>query len=61
MEGRGWFSLGDERREAGPGEVVWAPSEIEHGVENRGTERLVLIVGIAPAPLGAGKASSGAP
>jgi quercetin dioxygenase-like cupin family protein len=50
MEGRGWFVVDDEPFEAGPGEVVWAPAGIGHGVENRGTERLVLLVGIAPPP-----------
>jgi hypothetical protein len=30
--------------------VVWAPSGVDHGVRNDGSERLVLLVGIAPAP-----------
>jgi quercetin dioxygenase-like cupin family protein len=50
LEGRGLFTLADEIREAGEGEVVWAPSGVEHGVRNAGRERLVLLVGIAPAP-----------
>lgn len=50
MEGTGHFILGGETREAGPGEIVWAPAGVPHGVENRGTERLTLLVGIAPAP-----------
>lgn len=50
MEGRGWFIVGDEAREAGPGEIVWAAAGVPHGVENRGQARLVLLVGIAPPP-----------
>jgi mannose-6-phosphate isomerase-like protein (cupin superfamily) len=50
VEGEGVFTVGDESRRAGPGMVVWAPAEASHGVENQGTERLVLLVAIAPAP-----------
>jgi len=50
MEGRGDFTIGETRVEAGPGEIVWAPADEDHGVENQGAERLVLFVGIAPAP-----------
>lgn len=50
MEGTGWFTVGEETREAGAGEVVWAPAGVPHGVENRANARLVLLVGIAPPP-----------
>jgi mannose-6-phosphate isomerase-like protein (cupin superfamily) len=50
MEGSGHFVVGEEEGPAGPGEVIWAPAGVSHGVENRGTERLVLLVGIAPPP-----------
>jgi quercetin dioxygenase-like cupin family protein len=50
VEGRGNFWLGEERFEAGVGEVVWAPAGLVHGVANEGAERLTLLVGIAPAP-----------
>lgn len=50
LEGRGSFTVGDEIREAGPGALVWAPAGAPHGVRNPGAERLVLLVGIAPAP-----------
>ncbi len=50
VEGEGEFTVGDETRRAGPGMVVWAPAGVEHGVTNAGAQRLVLLVGIAPAP-----------
>jgi quercetin dioxygenase-like cupin family protein len=50
VEGNGRFWLDEERVEAGAGEVVWAPAGLVHGVANEGTERLTLLVGIAPAP-----------
>lgn len=50
VEGTGEFTVGAERYAAGPGIVVWAPAGAEHGVVNRSKERLVLLVGIAPAP-----------
>ncbi len=42
--------VGDETRRAGQGMVVWAPAGVTHGVTNTGSERLVLLVGIAPFP-----------
>ena len=48
VEGTGHFVVGDERRTAGPGGVVWAPAGVPHGVSNHGTDRLVVLVGIAP-------------
>ena len=48
VEGVGDFVVGDERQPAAEGGVVWAPAGVPHGVTNRGTERLVLLVGIAP-------------
>jgi len=50
LEGRGSFTVGDEVQEAGPGEVIWAAAGAPHGVRNDRSERLVLLVGIAPAP-----------
>lgn len=48
MEGSGRFTVGDEVREAGAGEVVWAQAGVPHGVENAGSARLVVLVCIAP-------------
>ncbi len=50
LEGTGYFTVAQDRFEAGAGEVVWAPAGVEHGVVNRGAVPLVLAVGIAPAP-----------
>lgn len=50
VEGNGRFQLGDEQMTAGPGEVVWAPAGVIHGVTNESSSRLTLLVGIAPAP-----------
>jgi len=49
VAGEGEFQVGEEVQSAGPGITVWAPAGAEHGVTNRGSERLVLLVGIAPA------------
>ena len=43
-------TVGDEVREAGSGEVVWAATGVPHGVANQGKERLVIVVIIAPPP-----------
>lgn len=50
VEGSGEFVVGQERSTAGPGTAVWAPAGADHGVVNTGSDRLVLLVGIAPAP-----------
>ena len=50
LEGVGHFTVGDTVTEAGPGYVVWTEAGIPHGVENKGNERLVILMGIAPSP-----------
>jgi quercetin dioxygenase-like cupin family protein len=50
VEGEGEFSVGAEKQTAGAGLVVWAPAGVDHGVTNTSDKRLVLLVGIAPAP-----------
>ena len=50
VEGVGRVQVGDAWASAGPGEVVWAPAGVVHGVSNEGDGRLTLLVGIAPAP-----------
>ena len=50
IEGTGSFTVGEEVVEAGPGHVVWAEAGVPHGVENKRNDRLVIFMGIAPAP-----------
>lgn len=50
LEGEGSFVVGGETQAAAEGMAVWAPAGIDHGVTNIGAQRLVLLVGIAPAP-----------
>lgn len=50
IEGAGLFTIGEEVTEVGAGHVVWAAAGVPHGVENRGSVRLTLLVGIAPPP-----------
>lgn len=50
LEGRGIFTVGDEERELGAGEIALAPAGQSHGVANRGPERLVTLVFVTPKP-----------
>jgi mannose-6-phosphate isomerase-like protein (cupin superfamily) len=50
LEGRGQIQIGDESRDAGEGTAILAPAGIDHAVSNRGTERLRLLVVMAPKP-----------
>jgi quercetin dioxygenase-like cupin family protein len=50
VEGAGTFRLGDETRALGPGGLAWAGPGESHGVTNASSERLVLLVAMAPNP-----------
>ena len=50
LQGQGEFTVGDETKTIGSGWVAWAPAGDAHGVTNNGKDRLVILVGIAPAP-----------
>ena len=50
LEGVGLFTVGDDVQFAGPGTTVWAAAGIPHGVTNQGSERLTLLMGMAPSP-----------
>jgi mannose-6-phosphate isomerase-like protein (cupin superfamily) len=50
LQGRGEFTVGDEESEVGEGTLVLAPAGILHGVTNTASERLSLLVTIAPSP-----------
>lgn len=43
LEGKGTFTIGEEKRELGPHDSTIAGSGVNHGVENTGTERLVVL------------------
>jgi quercetin dioxygenase-like cupin family protein len=48
LEGSGRFTVGDEESDADAGSLIVAPSGIPHGVVNNGSERLSVLVTIAP-------------
>ncbi|MBZ5535453.1 MAG: cupin domain-containing protein [Acidobacteriia bacterium] len=50
VEGEGEFTVGKETQKAKMGTTVWAPAGVSHGVSNAGPDRLVLLMGMAPAP-----------
>lgn len=50
VKGRGLFQIGQEEREVGESEIVIAPSGQKHGVSNPGSDRLLLLVFMAPKP-----------
>jgi mannose-6-phosphate isomerase-like protein (cupin superfamily) len=50
LEGNGRVCIGDDERDLGPDEIVLAPADVEHGVTNASSNRLVLLVFMAPNP-----------
>lgn len=50
LQGRGRFTIGDEEQDAEVGMLIVAPAGVLHGVRNTASERLSLLVGIAPPP-----------
>ena len=50
LEGTGRFHIGDDERDLGPDEIALAPADVEHGVTNASSARLVLLVFMAPNP-----------
>ncbi len=49
LSGKARMVVGEDRFLAGPGDLVWAPKEVPHGVENV-EERTVMLVGLSPPP-----------
>jgi len=50
LAGEGRFSVDGEEKICGPGELILAPSGVDHGVENQGDAMLTFITVIAPFP-----------
>lgn len=50
LAGQGLFTVGDDSRLCGPGELILAPAGVTHGVENQGDALLSFLTVIAPAP-----------
>ena len=50
IAGQGRFQVGDMLYTGQAGALVWAPADIVHAVENIGTERLVMLIAMAPEP-----------
>lgn len=51
ISGSGLFTVGDESRTCGEGELILAPAGIPHGVINEGEELLTFLTVIAPFPM----------
>ncbi len=50
LEGHGRFQIGEEQKDFGPGMLLLAPSNVDHGVRNESQENLCLLVIMAPNP-----------
>lgn len=50
LEGQGTFQVGNHRQVLGPGEGTLAPAGEPHGVLNHTTQRLKVLVFVAPNP-----------
>ena len=51
LSGTGYFQVGNEYQNAGPGTLVWAPAALQHSVINNAAEELVLYFVISPSPI----------
>jgi len=50
LEGQGTFQVGSEEQVLGPGQAVLAPAGSEHGICNHTSQRLAVLVFMAPNP-----------
>ncbi|NOK58315.1 MAG: cupin domain-containing protein [Chloroflexi bacterium AL-W] len=50
IEGTGTFTIGEETCKVSEDMVVWAPADVIHSVVNTGSQRLVMLIGMAPEP-----------
>lgn len=51
VSGKGLFQIGQEEKELMERQIAIAPSGQRHGVSNHGSDRLVLLVFMAPKPV----------
>jgi quercetin dioxygenase-like cupin family protein len=51
LEGEGNFMVGSQQKTATFGMTIWAAAGVPHGVKNLSEDRLVILMGIAPAPI----------
>lgn len=51
LEGTGLFLLEDRELPMTPGTMLIAPADVPHGIRNNGTERLLVLAILAPAPV----------
>ncbi|MEW6127668.1 MAG: cupin domain-containing protein [Acidobacteriota bacterium] len=50
LDGKALFHIGGEAHELGKDNVVFAPADVAHGVRNASSERVSLLVFMAPNP-----------
>ncbi len=50
LQGKGMFKIGGEEKELSEHHIALAPAGVEHGVTNHSSQRLVLLVLMAPNP-----------
>ena len=50
LQGTAEIRIGQETRLVGPGNAALAPAEVEHAVRNPGSERVTVLVFMAPKP-----------
>ena len=50
QQGVGHFRVGDETFDVQPGDVVWAPADTLHAVDNTGDQPLIMLITMAPQP-----------
>lgn len=50
IEGEAEVTIGDATQTLGPGELAWSVPDEPHGVENKSSNPLVLLVAMAPNP-----------
>lgn len=50
LEGTGLIQIGDQTETLTVGDAAFAPAGVPHGISNPGTERLVVMIVLAPPP-----------